>query len=156
MIQDTFLGRIDKTFNEVWYSFKNGVKDVGLTKIVKPVRFYIRKDWKVQYLLHRDTYFNATKDTRYLYEDVVKQCVWDIDSYFDFLAQHEIPLDIEIEVAGTGLLVYILNIHEEAKYVLDNKEYPDIRKLYQINIFKELLYTKNSTTELDMNNTLEI
>ena len=156
MIQDTFLSSINKTFAEVYDAFKAGVKDGGLNTIVKHVGFYLKKDWKVHYLSHRDTYFNATKDHRYLYEDGVKQCVWNIDSYFDFLAQYEIPLEIGIEIAGTGLLMYISTIHEEAKHVLESDTYPDMRKLYQINIFKELLYTKNGTTELDINNTLEI
>ncbi len=156
MIQDTFLASINKTFNEVYDAFKDGIKEGGLNTIVKPTRFYLRKDWKVHYLLHRDTYFNATKDTRYLYERDVKQCVWDIEEYFDFLAQHEIPLEIGIEVVGTGLHIYISNIHEEAEHILDNDVYPDMRRMYQINIFKELLYTKNGTTGLDMNNTLEI
>lgn len=65
-------------------------------------------------------------------------------------------MEIGIEVVGTGLLIYISNIHEEAEHILDNDVYPDMRRMYQINIFKELLYTKNGTTGLDMNNTLEI
>ena len=156
MIQDTFLANVPKSFDEVYDAFNNGVKDGGLNTIVKHVRFYIRKDWKVQYLSHRDTYFNATKDHRYLYEDGVKQCVWNIDSYFDYLAQQEIPLEIGVEIAGTELILYISTIHEEAKHLVDSDAYPDMRKLYQINIFKELLCTKNGTTELDINNTLEI
>ena len=44
MIQDTFLVSINKTFNEVYDAFNKGVKDGGLNTIVKPVRFYLRKD----------------------------------------------------------------------------------------------------------------